>query len=120
MTRILVVDDNRDGADSACALLRLAGHDARPAYDGDEALAVAAALRPELVLLDLVMPGMQTAELTRRLRELLGLAPARLVALTGRHDGVARAAEAGIGEALLKPAAPEALWGLAGRAACAA
>ena len=64
--RILVADDNRDAAEALALRLELAGHEVRTAHDGLEALAVAATLRPEVVLLDLGMPGMDGYETARR------------------------------------------------------
>ena len=67
--RILVVDDNRDSADSLAMMLRLTGHEIRTAYDGLEAVAAAAAFRPDVVLLDIGMPRMNGYEACRRIRE---------------------------------------------------
>jgi CheY-like chemotaxis protein len=83
MHRILVVDDNRDSADSLAMLLRLVGHDVRTAHDGRQALVVAAAYRPDLVLLDIGLPGMDGFTVARHLRSQPELAGVMLVALTG-------------------------------------
>src|SRR5262249_28850764 len=80
---ILVVDDNRDSADSLAMLLRLGGHDVRTAHDGRQALVVAATYRPDLVLLDIGLPGMDGFTVARHLRSRPELAGAVLVALTG-------------------------------------
>jgi CheY-like chemotaxis protein len=66
--RILVVDDNRDAANSLAILLRIWGHDARVAYDGPEAVKVAQEFRPEVITLDIQMPGMHGGEVARTLR----------------------------------------------------
>ena len=66
--RILVVDDNRDSAESLAMLLRLFGNDVRTAQDGRLALEVAAAYRPDVVLLDIGLPGLDGLEVCRRLR----------------------------------------------------
>ena len=71
--RILLVDDNRDAADSMAMLLRLAGHEVRTAYDGQTALALARLQPPEVVICDISMPDMSGFELARRLRQDLGL-----------------------------------------------
>jgi CheY-like chemotaxis protein len=81
--RILLVDDNKDAADSMALLLRLAGHDVRIAYDGQTALAMARLQSPEVVICDISMPGMCGLELARRLRQDVGLENALLVALSG-------------------------------------
>jgi PAS domain S-box-containing protein len=66
--RVLVVDDNRDAADSLALVLQLGGHEVRVANDGVAALALAETFRPSLALLDIGMPGMNGYELARRLR----------------------------------------------------
>ena len=82
--RILVVDDNVDAAESLARLLtRLYGHEVRVAHDGPEALAAAEEFRPEVVLLDIGLPGMDGYEVARRLRERPEFEETLLVALTG-------------------------------------
>ena len=66
--RILVADDNHDAAEALALLLQLAGHDVRTAHDGVEALAVAKAFKPHVVLLDLGMPKMDGYETARQMR----------------------------------------------------
>ena len=66
---ILVVDDNKDSADSLEMLLRLKGNDIRTAYDGLEAVEAAEAFRPELVLLDIGLPKLNGYEVARRIRQ---------------------------------------------------
>ena len=80
--RILIVDDNEDAADSLAALLRISGYDARVAGSGPEALRVAAESAPDVVLLDIGLPGMDGYEVCRRLRA-QGLARTPIIALTG-------------------------------------
>jgi CheY-like chemotaxis protein len=84
--RALVVDDSADYADCLTHLLSLWGHDAAGAYGGPEALSVAARFRPDMVLLDLDLPGMDGYEVARRLRRLPGIGDVALVALTGRWE----------------------------------
>jgi len=67
--RVLVVDDNVDAATSLCSLLQLLGCDAAPAFDKSQALRVAAALRPEIYILDLEMPDADGCDVLQRLRE---------------------------------------------------
>lgn len=84
---VLVVDDDRDTADSLAVLLYLAGYHARAAYGGIEAQRLAAAEWPDVVVLDLLMPGVDGWELAHRLHP---APPARrplLVALTGCGGG---------------------------------
>src|SRR2546423_185219 len=79
--RVLVVDDNRDAADSLCLLASAWGHDPRAAYDGASALRVAAEHAPDVVFCNLGLPDMDAAALAGRLSP----GPA-LVALTGYSD----------------------------------
>jgi CheY-like chemotaxis protein/two-component sensor histidine kinase len=102
---ILVVDDNRDAADSLAELLRMVGHDVVLAHDGSQALEVAAANQPDTVLLDIGLPGMDGYEVARRLREQPQFARTRLIALTGYGQSSDRRAttEAGFEAHLVKP-----------------
>jgi signal transduction histidine kinase len=103
--RILVADDNADAAGALSLRLELAGHEVRTAHDGLEALAVARAFQPEVVLLDLGMPSMDGYETARHLRRLSWGKQARLIALTGwgqQQDRI-RTAEAGFDIHLVKP-----------------
>jgi len=81
--RILVVDDNRDAADTLALLLEVDGAEVRVAYDGRSALATAATFLPSSILLDLGMPGMDGYEVARQLREDERHAGMRIIALTG-------------------------------------
>ncbi len=105
--RILVVDDNRDAADMLSTLLEQAGHDVSTAYDGFEAVATAAAVCPELVILDIGMPRLNGYDTARQIRA--RDAHVQLVALTGWGEEADRrkAAEAGFDAHLVKPASPE-------------
>ncbi|MBI2771607.1 MAG: response regulator [Burkholderiales bacterium] len=106
--RVLVVDDNADGAESMAEMLRFMGAQARVARDGAQALEMAPGFAPDLVLLDIGLPGMDGYEVARRLRELPGLKP-RLVALTGYGSPQDRelSRAAGFDEHLVKPVAIE-------------
>ncbi len=106
--RVLVVDDNVDAAESLVLLLRLARHQARMVHDGPSALAAALEFRPEVVLLDIGLPGMSGLEVAKRLREQVGsLGNIVLVALTGygQEADRQRSREAGFDHHLVKPAA---------------
>jgi signal transduction histidine kinase/ActR/RegA family two-component response regulator len=103
--RILVVDDDVDTADSLALLLRMIGHHVDVAYDGPTALDTAHAQRPDLVFLDIGLPGMDGLETARRMRHAIGSAGVTMVALTGygqQHDKH-RSREAGFDAHLLKP-----------------
>jgi PAS domain S-box-containing protein len=103
--RILLVDDNKDSADSLAMLLRLWGHDVRTVADGREALAVAPAYRPDLVLLDIGLPGLDGYEVARRLRTEPWIGQTVLVALTGYASDEDRrqARAAGFAHHMVKP-----------------
>jgi CheY-like chemotaxis protein len=103
--RILVVEDSPDTARSAQLLLTLWGYDCAVARDGAAALEAAAALRPDVVLLDLALPGVNGYEVARRLREDPATAAAFLVAVTGYGEEreVRRCWQAGFDRHLLKP-----------------
>jgi CheY-like chemotaxis protein/anti-sigma regulatory factor (Ser/Thr protein kinase) len=105
MQRILVVDDNRDAANTLGTLLQLIGADVRVVYDGEAALAAFGAFRPSVVLLDLGMPGMDGYEVARRLRAEPGATDTTLVALTGwgEPSDRERTRDAGIHHHLVKP-----------------
>ena len=81
--RILVVDDNADAARTLQVLLRCECHEARIAFDGPAAIEAATLLRPDVVLLDLTLPGMSGVEVAAELRCLPELPACRLVAVTG-------------------------------------
>ena len=84
--RILVVDDNADAARMLQVLLRCEGHEARIAFDGPAAIEAATLLRPDVVLLDLTLPGMSGVEVAAELRCLPELSDCRLVAVTGHGE----------------------------------
>jgi PAS domain S-box-containing protein len=109
--RVLVVDDNADAAESLAILLRLQGQDVRVAHDGPSGLTAAAAERPDVVFLDIGMPGMDGYEVCRRLRQQPGLNGMVVVALTGwgQEEDRRRSQEAGFDRHLVKPVGIEAL-----------
>lgn len=109
--RLMVVDDNKDAADSLALLLRLQGHKVLVAHDGPAALALAKDYRPEMMLLDIGMPGMDGYEVARRLRCEPKLAGLVLVALTGwgAQEDRRNSAEAGFDHHLVKPVEPDTL-----------
>jgi signal transduction histidine kinase/ActR/RegA family two-component response regulator len=113
--RILVVDDNRDAADSLAMLLQMDGHEVRVAYSGKHALDVATSgFLPDFAVLDLGLPDIDGYELARRLRHDLNMQRATLVALTGwgQDEHKQRAREAGFDHHLTKPVDPDRLTAL--------
>jgi signal transduction histidine kinase/CheY-like chemotaxis protein len=109
--RILVADDNRDAADSLAYMLRVAGHDVRTAYDGQQALDLAEAFRPAIALLDLGMPRVNGYETARRLRGEPFGEDVLLIALTGwgQPDDRSRSLAAGFDHHVVKPLDPSML-----------
>ena len=109
--RILVADDNRDAADSLAVMLRIAGHDVRTAYDGQQALDVAETFKPSLALLDLGMPRVNGHDTARRLRETEHGRNIVIIALTGwgQPEDRNRSLAAGFDHHLVKPVAPSML-----------
>jgi CheY-like chemotaxis protein len=108
--RILIVDDLPDAAKSLAMLLNLDGHEVKIAPPGQAALEMAEVEEPDVVLLDLGLPGMDGYEVAKRLRQRVGKLPL-IIAVTGYGDEEhrRRCAEAGIPLHLLKPVDPELL-----------
>ena len=106
--RILVVDDNRDAADSAAMLLEMMGHEVRTAYDGEAGVQAAAEFCPQVALLDIGMPKMNGYEAARAIRQQPGGDRVRLVAVTGwgQDDDRLKSAAAGFDRHLVKPVNP--------------
>src|SRR5687768_9920136 len=109
--RILVVEDNVDAAETMQMLLSISGYETKTAYDGATALELAKAFRPQVVFLDIGLPGKNGYEVARELRTLPEMHSALLVALTGygHDDDRRRATEAGFDAFQVKPVAPGAL-----------
>jgi PAS domain S-box-containing protein len=106
--RILIVDDNRDSAQTMAALLQAWGHEVQTVYDGPAAVASASEFRPEAIFLDLGLPGMNGYDVAKRLRAAGDLPPAMLVAFTGygQDEDRRRVLDAGFDHHLLKPVDP--------------
>jgi signal transduction histidine kinase/CheY-like chemotaxis protein len=104
-SRILVVDDNVDAADSLGIMLSYAGHDVRVVYSGRDAVAVSDQFDPDAIILDLGMPGMDGYAVARAVRANPKLHGTRLIALSGygQVEDRRRTAEAGFDEHLVKP-----------------
>jgi CheY-like chemotaxis protein len=103
--RILVVDDNRDSANSMAMILQLQGDEVRTAHDGIEAVELAEEFRPQVILMDVGMPRLNGYEATRRIRELPWGQGVAVIALTGWGQEIDRAKskEAGCDAHLVKP-----------------
>ena len=109
--RVLVVDDNADAADSLVALLDALGHTTSVARDGPEGLRLALEAQPDLVLLDIGLPGMSGYEVARAIRRNQGVRQIVLIALTGwgAQSDQQQSHEAGFDQHLTKPVSLEAL-----------
>ncbi len=114
-SRVLIVDDNKNAADTLVTLVQLLGHTAVAAYDGVSAVDVAQTFRPDVILLDLVMPGVDGFVVARFLRS-LGL-QAKIIALTAFTQAafMDTVEEAGFDSVVAKPATAEQLIGLFAR-----
>ncbi len=112
--RILIVDDNRDSADSLGMLLRIMGNDIRTAYDGQRGVELAEQFRPDVVLLDIGLPKLDGYQACRR----MGVQPwgkaMVLIAMTGygQEEDRLRSHEAGFDHHMVKPVDPPALMKL--------
>jgi two-component system, OmpR family, response regulator len=106
--RALIVDDNRDAAETLAMLVNHWGFEVRTAYGGKEALDMADTFRPDCFVLDIAMPGMDGFELARRIRQRPDLPASRIIALTAYsgEDHLSRVREAGFDYHLTKPADP--------------
>src|SRR6266508_4504107 len=80
--RVLVVDDNRDAADSLCVLVKLWGYDVHAVYDGEAVMDAAARFHPDCFFLDIGLPGVNGYTLARQIRQQPDLREAKLIALT--------------------------------------
>jgi PAS domain S-box-containing protein len=109
--RILIVDDNRDGADILAAMLEQLGNETRVAYDGEAAVATAIEFRPEVVLLDIGLPRLDGYEACRRIRAHPDGKNLLIVAQTGwgQDEDRQRTREAGFDHHMVKPLDPAAL-----------
>ncbi len=109
--RVLIVDDNRDAAQSVATFVGLGGHEVCTAADGGEALAMAESFRPDVIVLDIGLPVLNGYEVARRLRELPAHRHTLIVALTGygQREDKLQAEAAGFNHHFVKPADPAAL-----------
>jgi signal transduction histidine kinase/DNA-binding response OmpR family regulator len=103
--RVLVVDDNTSAADGLAVLLRLSGHEVQLAHDGETALEAAGTFRPDVILLDIGLPGVDGYEVARRLRAQPASREVMLVAISGygQDDDLERSRQAGFDHHFIKP-----------------
>jgi CheY-like chemotaxis protein len=111
---VLVVEDNRDSAESLRMLLATQGYEVALAYTGIEGVEAARRVRPDVVICDVGLPGMDGYAVAQAIRMNPGTAKARLIAVTGygQNDDRVRALASGFDKHLVKPADPEVLLGL--------
>jgi CheY-like chemotaxis protein len=111
---VVVVDDNEDAAQSMAMLLRTVGHDVHIEHDGTAALKRLTAQLPDIVLLDIGLPGLDGYEVARRLREHPGGTGVRIYAMTGygQEEDRRRSLAAGFDGHLVKPVMPSDLFAL--------
>ncbi len=112
--RILIVDDNRDAAESLAELLAVTGHTPATAHDGIEAVEAAEAFQPEIILLDIGLPGMDGYECCRAIRKQPWGRPIWIVGTTGwgQDEDRRKSKQAGFDAHLVKPVDPKALLSL--------
>ena len=112
--RILIVDDNQDGADSLSMMLRILGNESRTAYDGQQGIECAEQFRPDVILLDIGLPKLNGYEVCRRIREQSWGKSLIMIAVTGwgQEEDRRRSKEAGFDHHMIKPVAPEELMKL--------
>jgi len=103
--QVLVVDDNRDAAQTLAMLIRYAGHQVKVAFNGAQALQIAQEQKPRVILLDLAMPGMDGFQVAKALRERPETKEAIIVAVSGygNQDDQQRCLTEGFNQHLLKP-----------------
>src|SRR5919106_1051588 len=103
--RVLVVDDNADSADSTAAILETSGHEVEVAYSAQQALEMAVEYQPDIMLLDIGLPGMDGYEVAKHVRQTLELKEMWLIAITGygQESDRQRSRAAGFDEHVVKP-----------------
>lgn len=109
--RVLLIEDNRDSAEVLATYLRSRGHTVRVAHDGPSGIQTALSMRPEVIVCDIGLPGIDGYELARRIRNSEHLSECTLVAVTGYGQTLERerGRQAGFQHYLVKPADPEEL-----------
>jgi CheY-like chemotaxis protein len=112
--RVLIVDDNVDAAETLAMMLEILGQQTRQAHDGRKALAVASEFKPEVVFMDIGLPGLSGHEAAECMRKELGMTEAYLVALSGygTEEDRRKSLFCGFDTHLVKPLDPAALPGI--------
>jgi two-component system CheB/CheR fusion protein len=112
--RVLIVEDNEDAAESLRLLLTGWGHEVHTAADGEKAIEIAGSVQPDVVLLDVGLPGMSGYEVARRLRALPSGERFRVIAMTGygQEEDRRQSREAGMDAHVVKPVLPKQLSSL--------
>ncbi|MEO7391103.1 MAG: ATP-binding protein, partial [Ramlibacter sp.] len=103
--RIVVADDNVDAAESLSLMLEMAGHETRTAHDGEEAFRIASEFRPDVMVLDIAMPGLDGHDLARRIRSEAWGNSVLLIAASGwgQNESKQQSRDAGFNHHLVKP-----------------
>jgi len=109
--RVLIIEDNADAAETLRDLLEMAGHQVELAYSGPTGVEMARRVRPDIVLCDLGLPGMDGYEVAAALRQDPATAHVRLIAISGyaHEDDLRRSSHAGFESHLMKPVEPSLL-----------
>ena len=109
--RVLVVDDNVDAAETLVMMMQLLGQTTQQAHDGKAALEVAARFKPQIVVMDIGLPGLSGYEVVRRMRAELGMRETYIVALSGygSEEDRRKSMEAGFDTHFVKPLDPSSL-----------
>lgn len=112
--RILIVDDNRDGADSLAMMLKMFGNETKTAYDGEQAVELCMNYEPDVLLLDLGLPKLNGYDACRQIRQQSSRKPPVIIAQTGwgQEEDRQRTREAGFDYHMVKPIDPAALMSL--------
>ena len=112
--RVLIVDDNLDAAETLAMMLEILGHETRQAHDGHEAIAKAEEYRPDLIFMDIGLPGISGLEACKRIRNDLGMDRVYVVALSGygTEEDRRKSTAAGFDSHLVKPLDPATLPGI--------
>jgi CheY-like chemotaxis protein len=112
--RVLIVDDNLDAAETLAMMLEMLGQQTRQAHEGNGALRVAQEYNPDVIFMDIGLPGLSGHEVVTRMRRELGMTDAYIIALSGygTEEDRRKSFHAGFDTHLVKPLDPSALPGI--------